>query len=280
MAFHGMNSMKIVAILATYNEERFVANCVRNLVAQGASIYLIDNESTDATIRRVRETAGNALVGLESFPRHDVYSWQPILERKEQIANQIDAGWLMHVDADEIHLPPVGSPTLAHAFEEAEEAGHNAANFAEFTFIPVAESPNHDHGNYLDTMRWYYPFKSAEMHLMRAWKRQPVDVKFAWSGGHQVRFPGINVDQRFFRIKHYMFVSVDQLVEKYVQRRYDQREVTNGWHGWRATLRREKISLPLASQLGHTICDDGLDASDPRTTHYLADLWQPARPTI
>ncbi len=31
--------MKIVAILATYNEERFVANCVRNLVAQGASIY-------------------------------------------------------------------------------------------------------------------------------------------------------------------------------------------------------------------------------------------------
>ncbi len=97
--------MKIVAILAIYNEERFVANCVRNLVAQGASIYLIDNESTDATIRRVRETAGNALLGVESFPRHGIYSWQPILERKEQIANRIEADWLMHVDADEIHLP-------------------------------------------------------------------------------------------------------------------------------------------------------------------------------
>jgi glycosyltransferase involved in cell wall biosynthesis len=276
MALYGMNSMQLVAILATYNEERFVANCVRNLVAQGASIYLIDNESTDATIRHVRETAGNALLGVESFPRHGIYSWQPILERKEQIANRIEADWLMHVDADEIHLPPLGSPTLAHAFQEAEEAGHNVANFAEFTFIPVAESPNHDHGNYLDTMRWYYPFKSAEMHLMRAWKRQPADVTFAWSGGHQVRFPGLNVDQRFFRIKHYMFVSVDQLVEKYVQRRYDKREVRNGWHGWRATLRREKILLPLASQLRRTISDDGLDASDPRTTHYLADLWQPA----
>jgi glycosyltransferase involved in cell wall biosynthesis len=98
--------MKLVAILATYNEEHFVANCVRNLVAQGALIYLIDNESTDATIRRVRETAGNALVGVESFPRHGIYSWQPILERKEQIANQIEADWFMHVDADEIHLPP------------------------------------------------------------------------------------------------------------------------------------------------------------------------------
>ena len=56
MALYGMNSMKLVAILATYNEERFVANCARNLVAQEASIYLIDNESTDATIRRARET--------------------------------------------------------------------------------------------------------------------------------------------------------------------------------------------------------------------------------
>ena len=81
MALYGMNSMKLVAILATYNEERFVANCVRNLVGQGALIYLIDNESTDETIRHVRETAGNALVGVESFPRHGIYSWQPILER-------------------------------------------------------------------------------------------------------------------------------------------------------------------------------------------------------
>src|SRR6267142_368913 len=118
MALYGMNSMKLVAILATYNEERFVANCVRNLIAQGASIYLIDNESTDATIRRVRETAGNALLGVESFPRHGIYSWQPILERKEQIANRIEADWLMHVDADEIHLPPLGSPTLAHALRK------------------------------------------------------------------------------------------------------------------------------------------------------------------
>ena len=127
MDLYRANSMKIVAILATYNEERFVANCVRNLVAQGASIYLIDNESTDATIRHVRETAGNALLEVESFPRHGIYSWQPILERKEQIANRIEADWLMHVDADEIHLPPLGSPTLAHAFHEADEAGHNAA---------------------------------------------------------------------------------------------------------------------------------------------------------
>ena len=264
--------MKIVAILATYNEERFVGNCIRNLLAQGASIYLIDNDSTDATVAIAVEAAGNALIGMESFPRDGVYTWEPILKRKEQIANSLNVDWFMHVDADEIHLPPLGSRTLAHAFEEAEEAGHNAANFLEFTFVPVAESPDHDHTNYLDTMRWYYPFKSPEACLMRAWKRQHTGVELAWSGGHQVRFPGLNIDRRLFRMKHYMFVSIDQLVSKYIQRRYDPSEIRKGWHGWRASLEGKKIVLPLASQLRCTISDDDLDSSDPRMTHYLAEL--------
>ena len=264
--------MKIVAILATYNEQRFVGNCIRNLVSQGASIYLIDNQSTDATIQVALEAAGDALVGMESFPRDDVYPWEAILKRKEQIANQMDADWFMHVDADEIHLPPLGSPTLAHALREAEEAGYNAVNFVEFTFMPVAESPNHDIGNYLDTMRWYYPFKPREAFLMRAWKRQHVDVELAWSGGHQVRFPNLNIDARSFRLKHYMFVSIDQLVRKYVQRRYDTSEIKRGWHGWRANVAGKKFVLPAAFQLRYTTSDDDLDASNPRTRHYLADV--------
>src|SRR2546423_10211617 len=135
--------MKIIGILATYNEQWFVENCIRNLMSQGASIYLIDNESTDATIQVALEAAGDALVGMESFPRDGIYPWETILKRKEQIANQMHADWCMHVDADEIHLPPLGSPTLAHAFRKAEEAGYNAVNFVEFTFVPVAELPNH-----------------------------------------------------------------------------------------------------------------------------------------
>ena len=182
------------------------------------------------------------------------------------------ADWFMHVDADEIHLPPLGSPTLAHAFRKAEEAGHNAVNFVEFTFVPVAESPNHDDSNYINTMRWYYPFKPREAFLMRAWKRQHFGVELAWSGGHQVRFPSLNIDPRSFRLKHYMFVSADQLIRKYVQRRYDRSEITRGWHGWRVNMKGKQIVLPTAFQLRYTTSDDDLDASNPRTTHYLADL--------
>jgi len=264
--------MKIVAILATYNEERFVGNCIRNLLAQGASIYLIDNDSTDATVAIAVEAAGNALIGMESFPRDGVYTWESILKRKEQIANSFDVDWVMHVDADEIHLPPISSRTLADAFQEAEKTGYNAANFIEFTFVPVAESPDHDHDKYLDSMRWYYPFRPSESFLTRAWKQQDTGVELAWSGGHQVRFPGLNIDRRSFRMKHYMFTSVDQLHRKYVQRCYDAHEIRRGWHGWRADLKGKKIVLPVASQLRRTTSDDDLNGSDPRATHYLADL--------
>jgi glycosyltransferase involved in cell wall biosynthesis len=261
--------MKIIAILATYNEERFVGNCVRNLVSQGASIYLIDNQSTDATVGIVEQAAGNALVGVESFPRDGIYEWEGILKRKEQVANCTDADWFMHVDADEIHLPPLGSPTLAHAFEQADIAGYNVVNFVEFTFLPVAESPDHDHDNYLATMRWYYPFKQSETYLTRAWRRQDAAVELAWSGGHQVRFPGANIDHRWFRIKHYLFVSLGQLDRKYIQRRYSASEVNKGWHGWRANLKRENIALPLASEVRQTSSDEDLDASHPRARHCL-----------
>jgi glycosyltransferase involved in cell wall biosynthesis len=264
--------MKIIAILATYNEERFVRNCIRNLLSQGASIYLIDNDSTDATVAIAVEAAGNALIGMESFPRDGVYTWEPILKRKEQIANSLDTDWLMHVDADEVHLPPFGSTTLAEAFQEAEKAGYNAANFIEFTFVPVAESPDHDHDEYLRSMRWYYPFRPTESFLTRAWKRQDTGVELAWSGGHQLRFHGLNIDRRPFRMKHYMFISVDQLHRKYVQRRYDACEIRKGWHGWRANLKGKNVALPAASQLRRTFSDDDLDSSAARQTHYLAEL--------
>ncbi len=41
-----------------------------------------------------------------------VYNWRSILERKEQLATVLEADWLMHVDADEIRLPPRSDRTI------------------------------------------------------------------------------------------------------------------------------------------------------------------------
>jgi len=247
-----------------------VANCVRSLIEQGAGIYLIDNESTDGTVELVREAAGPHLLGVETFPFDGVKRWRPLLERKETVARTIDADWVMHVDADEIHLPPRGTRTLAEAFAEADAAGHNAVDFAEFTFVPVAEDPDHDHPEYLETMRWYYAFLPSSPHHMRAWRRHP-QVELAWSGGHLVDFPGLSLDPRRFRAKHYLFLSVEHAVEKYVRPVYDPDAVAAGWHGWRAYLREGDIRLPAAAELRLFREDDALDDSDPRAEHVLDD---------
>lgn len=234
-------------------------------------VYLIDNESTDETIELARAAAGPRLLGVETVPRDGVFDWRALLERKEAVARTIDADWVMHVDADELHLPPDGTPTLADAFAEAEAAGCNAADFAEFTFVPVAEDPDHDHPRYRETMRWYYHFGPTAPYNIRAWRRHP-EAQIAWSGGHYVRFPGLRLDPRRFRKKHYLFLSVEHAVEKYVDRRYERRAVERGWHGWRAHLRERDIRLPRAAELRLYSGDEALDTSEPRFEHVLGDF--------
>lgn len=269
---------RVVALLATYNEERFVAGCLEHLFRQQIDVYLIDNCSTDQTVTIASRYMGRGLIGIETIPRTGVYSWRPILERKERLANTLDADWFMNVDADEIRLPPRTGRSLAQAFAEVAGEGYNAVNFQEFTFIPTQEAPDHDHRDFQKTMRWYYPFLPPHVpNQVKAWKRQPGSVEFAWSAGHQVGFPGLRVSPHWFRMRHYLFLSVPHAVRKYVEKRYDPTELEAGWHRARARLRPETIRLPAEAELRPYRSDDELDPSNPRVQHYLFDAAWAAR---
>jgi hypothetical protein len=263
----------VIALLATYNEERFIAACLEHLFRQNVFVHLIDNCSTDQTVTIAERYLGRGLVGIEGFPRVGIYSWRPLLERKQQLANSLDADWFMHVDADEIRLPPPSTRSLAHAFAEVERQGYNAVNFQEFTFVPTREAPDHDHPHFQDTMRWYYPFSpSAKPHQVKAWKRQASGaVELASSGGHEVQFPGVRVWPQWFPMRHYLFLSVLHAVRKYVNRRYDPVEVESGLHRLRAKLRPAMIQLPSQAELRRYRSDKDLDASRPRAQHFLFD---------
>ena len=121
--------MRAVALLATHNEERFIAGCIEHLLRHGVEVYLVDNESTDATVEIASRYRGRGLIEIESFPRRGQYIWRPLLQRKEELAATLDADWFMHVDADEIRLPARGGLTLAEALERADGDGYNAVNF-------------------------------------------------------------------------------------------------------------------------------------------------------
>ena len=158
-----MTAMRVVALLATYNEERFIDSSLRRLARHGVETYLIDNGSTDRTIEIAEAHLGDGLIEIEELPRSGTFSLPAILERKEQLAAAIDADWLIHLDADEARVPPRSDRSLADALAEADAAGYNAVNFLEYTFLPTVEAPDHDHPRFEQTMRHYYAIRVQEL---------------------------------------------------------------------------------------------------------------------
>lgn len=260
--------MRVIAILAVYNEERFIRNCLNHLITQGVEVYIVDNESTDDTANLAEDYLGKGVIGIETLPRHGMYSWRPILQRKEQLASELEGDWFLHVDADEIRLPPYPHTTLLEALQQADTEGYNAVNFQEFTFTPTLESPDHDHPDYISTLRWYYPFLPSFPHRLNAWKRQP-SVDLAGSGGHKVKFPSLKMYPASFPMKHYLFLSVKHALKKYAHKIYDPKELAVGWHGGRARVSVDNIRLPSRQLLKEYIDDRMLDAGNPRKKHYL-----------
>jgi hypothetical protein len=216
--------------------------------------------------------------------------WRKMLMRKEELASELDAEWFMHADIDEIRIPPLQNNTLAEAIVKVDSEGYNAINFMEYTFLAVQESPNHDHSNFQETMRWYYPYAPRHPHRLNAWKKQPrrwsgtknfvrelvqnlrlgsPSVNLAASGGHLVNFPNIHLYPIDFKLKHYMVLSLDHIIRKYVKIKYDPKAVKGGMHGWRATSKENDFHLPSQSQMHLYTSDDELVPKNPLREHLI-----------
>lgn len=259
--------LRAVAILASHNEERHIAGCLEHLFDHGIEVYLVDNSSTDRTVEIAERYLGSGLLGIENFPREeDVYPWRDILKRKEELALTIEADWLMHADPDEIRLPPRSGQTLAEAFAEVADKGYNAVNFLEFTFVPTRGSPDHDHPDFRETMRSYYPFMNNFPFQIKAWKKQPVRVDLASKNGHSVEFPGRLLYPESFKMRHYPYLSLRQGMEKYFGRHYDAAVSKTSW---RQRLERDRVRLAPGSELNVYTTDDELSTSNPRFEHIV-----------
>jgi hypothetical protein len=268
--------MRVLALLAAYNEERFIGGCLEHLVREGCEAYLIDNDSTDATVAIAERFLGNGLAGIERFPRNGVYSWRPLLIRKAELASELEADWFLHMDPDELRMAPFPGATLRDALAEVDREGYNTVNFQEFTFVPTAEAPDHDHADFVQTMRWYYPFMPRFPHQLKAWKRQVEPVELTPTDGHEVQFSGRRIYPESFPMRHYLFLSVPHAIEKYVQRVYDPGEVAEGAHAVRAALRPESFRLLPEAELRTYGSDDTLDGSNPFSYHLALGIEPPA----
>jgi glycosyltransferase involved in cell wall biosynthesis len=262
--------VRVVAIIAAHDEERMMGACLEHLFEQGVRAYLIDHGSTDRTTAVAERYLGRGLIGIETVPHEGTFRLRAQLERKERLAAELDADWLIHQDVDEFRISR-GRRRLVEALAEVDRSGFNAVNFLEFAFIPTRESPDHDHVHFTRTMRWYYPFLPQFPHRLNAWKRQEEPVRLAWSGGHRVSFPDLRMAPGSLGIRHYLCLSASHALRKFSGRRYEPAELAAGWHRWRASLTPERLILPSKRELRTYVSDDRLDASNARRRHLMRD---------
>jgi glycosyltransferase involved in cell wall biosynthesis len=259
--------VKIVALLQTFNERRFIANCIEHLARQGVSVYLIDNESNDETLAIAERYLGRGLIGMETLPKSVASNLSGQLRRKEELAASLEADWLIHIDADELHMATHPRQSLSDVVRVADEAGYNAINFIEFTFVPTLESPDHDHPDYPQTMRWYYPYVLEFPHRLNAWKRQDGPVDLVSSDGHVVSFPGVQMFPRHLYMRHFLFLSVDHAREKYENNGGFYRTAERFAKNWRIQFDVARVQLPSETQLRLYAPGEPLDRTNPLSRH-------------
>lgn len=259
--------MKVIAVLTTRNEEKFIESCLKHLISHQIQIVLIDHESVDNTQTIARFFLGKGLLQIFNQPFKGFFDLRDQLAFKQKVIAQFQADWFMHVDADEFHEPSDKNLSLAQFIEEIDQQGYNAINFLEYTFIPTNEYPDHDHAYFQKTMRWYYPFLPSFPHRVNAWKSNP-NVDLVSSGGHIADFEGKKLYPSSQVMRHYLCLSKKHAESKF-NRPYSSGEIAKGWHGWRPHVKSEKIFFPSMTELRFWESDtDVLDPSNPKKEHF------------
>jgi glycosyltransferase involved in cell wall biosynthesis len=259
--------LRVVAILATRNEEIFIQRCLEHLTLQGVDVYLLDNESTDKTVEIAEKFINKGIIGIEKFSFTGKFNLTKQLELKEKITQSIDADWFIHHDADEIRFAPQEYKSLQEGITDVDDKGFNAINFDEFVFLPTSRDESFEETDYVNQMQYYYYFSPKKFRRVNAWKNGENKIDLISSGGHHVNFKGIKIYEKNFIMRHYIFLSYAHACNKYGLRTHEKSELKRGWHIERDGFSPDKVLLPDKNQLKKALKNCELDTSDPWTHH-------------
>jgi glycosyltransferase involved in cell wall biosynthesis len=264
------NELRIVALLAIRNEEVFIERCLEHLFQNGIYTYIIDNESTDRSISIAKKFLNRGVIDIETIAYNGVFDLRGQLERKQQLAQEIEADWFIHHDADEIRYAPSSFATLHDGILHADRKGYNAINFDEFVFMPTSKNQSFEGKDYVSEMHYYYYFGPKTLRRINAWKNTSNKIDLVSSGGHAIHFEGIKIFPENFILRHYLALSFAHACKKYENTHvYKSSEIFRGWFAARSTFKKEHCKFPDRNQLKKTTEIIDLDTSEPWKNHPI-----------
>lgn len=260
--------MRIVALLAIRNEELYLERCLKHLIDQGVDVCVIDNDSTDSSLQIAKRHLGHGVCRIERLPYEGFFDEMAKMRLKATLAQEIDAEWFIHHDADEIREAPKPFKNLVEGIKEVDRQGYNAINFDEFVFLPTNGVETFEDRDYVSCMKYYYFFEPIKLNRINAWRKTVLDERFVESGGHHIVFDGINVFPDPFIMRHYIGLSRRQLLSKYVSRVHSMDEVfSRNMNKKRAMFTPDQLLLPDRKELKLVDPAGNWDRSDPWPAH-------------
>jgi hypothetical protein len=251
------DDFRVVAIVPVRNEEDVVAQTLSDLIGQGLEVLLLDDWSTDATVRRARPFLGRGLLGVERDPARgasETYDLRAVLRHVEDVAERSsEASWIVLHDADERRRSPWPGVTLRDAIWRVDQSGYTCVDHVTLNFWPTDDAPFDPDGPDLEQRFLHFEFSAHEghFHQRRAWKQLGVPVGLRRSAGHDVDLPDRRVYPYKFLLKHYPFRSQANGEAKLRERtrRWNVEERALGWHRQYDQLATQRVVRDPASLL-------------------------------
>lgn len=265
---HLVKAVRCAAVIAVRNEAIHVRRTLENYIEQGIDVVMIDNASTDQTVRECMKYLGRGLLGIEHLPWEGVFDLSAQLAAKEAVIQGLSHEWIIHADADEWLQSPVAGKSLIEGISRLSAAGYNVINFEEFVFLPKPAA-DLDLRDYEKTLLDYYYFAPAQNRLMRAWRRADHLSNKA-TGGHRLTGSVVHLAPEAFILRHYMVLSYQHILMKYSGRKFSETDLKKCWHGNRLNLSADNLMLPSTKFLKRLSCWDSkqFDRSAPKRTHF------------
>ncbi len=246
------SGVRVVALIAAYNEEDVLDQTIAGLIAENVQVYFLDDGSTDASYAIAERYLGRGIVGLERL--HDgrgpsEFNWTKILARKQSLAEELEADWFVHHDADEFREGPWPELTLGEAIARVDREGYNAIDFALLDFWPTDDrwSPGDD---VRDALHYYAAGDDWNRVQIKCWKKQPGGVDLVTSGGHEAAFEHRRVYPLRFVLRHYPIRNGVQGRRKVFQERLPRFNAVERARGWHVQYQQVRCRRTLYSRSG------------------------------
>ena len=260
--------MRVVALLCVRNEEGLIAHCLENWRISGCDVLLIDNDSEDRTVEIARGYLNRGLLSIERLPWTGCFQLREQLLMKRRLIQDLDHDWVIHADTDEWLCPPWPRTTLLSGIQHVDAEGFNCINFLEFVFPPWPDQ-DFTFAEYTHRMHTYYFFAPKHPNRMLAWRRD-LDVDNVEGAGHTLAGHCIRLYRIDFIMRHYIALSLDHAIRKYVSRQFDAEELARGWARNRVNVTPDQLVLRPSSYLRQLDRWDTVDfdRSMPTVRHF------------